>query len=94
MDDINRWEDEGGAPRVVTRGRMLSFLRMVYPKIVYSEMDGAIFWKSLTPYNTGDTLVHEGTTYRVLYGWQWTEYESFSGMKPIPVYMAELEVVQ
>lgn len=96
MNDIERWEDEGGAAHKewsdMTRDQKESFLYFSlsqrYPELVYSEMDGAIFVKSLTPLDHGSIVTYEGRTFRVLYGWHWTTYG------PIPVYMAELEEVE
>lgn len=94
MNDIQRWEDEGGSlirpwsemSQLAKENFVWNLLSNSFPKIEFVDMDHSIFWKSLTPYYEGDTIKHEGTTYRVLYGWHWTTYG------PFPVYMAELQV--
>lgn len=96
MNEIDRWEDEGGASHKqwseMTRDQKSSYIYLtlseLYPALVYSEMDGAIFVKTLTPLDHGSIVTYEGCTFRVLYGWHWTTYGN------IPVYMAELDIMK
>lgn len=93
MNDVERWENEGGARRkpwsaltkVQKEGMIYRALNAYYPRLEYVEFDGSIFYKSLTPIDNHDIIEHDGRRYRVLYAWEWTHYG------PIPVYMAELE---
>jgi len=98
MSDISDWESEGGACynrsyEDLTLAQKVGILYRLayatYPQISYSEMDGGIFWKSLTQHKEGDTIEHEGKTYRVIYdGWAWMNYG------PTIIYGSELEEVK
>lgn len=63
-------------------------LKRILPEIVYSEMDGGVFWKSLEEYKTGDVIQHKNKSYTVLYGWHWTTWRG------VPIYFAELEPME
>ena len=55
------------------------------PQMFTTEMDGGVFWRSLELHDKGDRIIHNGKTWVVRYGWEWT------AVAGVPVYCAELD---
>lgn len=86
-DSLEVWESEGGGPRP---RRSKAFFQSAIKhhfagEVVYSEMDGGVFWRSITKPEKGDVIEYKGKAWKVLYSWKWTTYLG------VPIYFAELD---